>query len=141
MLSRRVPRGLQLGVERQIELEDVDARLAENTENPAARAIAAIPKYEAGVRAAVESGKLQRGLSRVTLQSWQQSASTVGAARLQSGVQKGEAKMASFLTQFIPFQQSVASAVRAMPSLTETDRENRMLEQVRRTRQFRRTGS
>lgn len=111
------------------------------TENPAQKAIAAIPKYVAGVQAAVDSGKLQRGLGRVTLQSWQQAAATTGASRLASGVQKGEAKMNAFLSQFIPFQQSVTQAVRAMPSTTPEDREQRMLEQVRRTRRFQRTGS
>lgn len=111
------------------------------TENPAQKAIQAIPKYQAGVQAAIDSGKLQRGLSRVTLQSWQQAAATTGAARLATGVQKGETKMNNFLTQFIPFQANVTASVRAMPSTTPEDREARMLEQVRRTRKFVRTGS
>lgn len=110
------------------------------TENPAAKAIQAIPKYQAGIQAAIDSGKLQRGLQRVTLQSWQQAAATTGATRLASGVQKGEQKMASFLQQFLPFQAAVTASVRSMPSTTPEEREARMLEQVRRTRTFQRTG-
>ena len=109
------------------------------TENPAAKAAAASEKYRTGVMAALDSGKYQRGLSRVTLQSWQQAAATTGATRLASGVAKGEAKMNAFLTQFVPFQQSVTASVRAMDSSTPEAREQRMLEQVRRTRKFVRT--
>lgn len=111
------------------------------TENPAQKAAQAVDKYVAGIQEAIQTGKYQRGLGRVTLQSWQQAAVNVGAGRLGSGVQKGEQKMNSFLTQFLPFQQAVTQSVRAMPSLTPEDREQRMLEQVRRTRKFVRTGS
>jgi hypothetical protein len=110
------------------------------TTNPAQLAAQAVDKYVAGVQEAIQSGKYQRGLGRVTLQSWQQAAINVGAGRLASGVQKGEQKMNGFLTQFLPFQQAVTASVRAMPSTTPEDREQRMLEQVRRTRKFQRTG-
>ena len=108
-------------------------------EAPTAKAAAAQDKYLAGVQDAVDSGKYRDGLMAVSLQAWQQAAVQTGAARLASGVAKGESKFSGFIAEFAPFQQQLTSRVRGMPSTTVEEREARMLAQVRGTRQFRRT--
>lgn len=104
------------------------------TESPMEKAAQAQDKYLANVTQAVQDGRYAEGLRSVSLQSWKDAAETVGAPRLQTGVAKGEAKMAAFLAEFIPQQQAITRQVRAMPSTTEADREERMLAQVRATR-------
>lgn len=106
------------------------------TEAPGAKAARAVDKYAAGVTRAVEDGTFAQNSAAVTLQSWQASAAD-GAKRLAAGVQKGEGKMQQFMDQFLPFAQSVSDQVQSMPSATEADRDQRMLENANRLRKFR----
>ena len=105
------------------------------TEAPGAKAAAAVDKYEAGVRKAIDEGTFAENSRKVSLQSWQQSASE-GASRLASGVKKGEGKMQKFLGEFLPFAQQVSDQIQSMPSTTESDRDQRMLENARKLRGF-----
>lgn len=107
------------------------------TENPAAKAAAAADDYARGVREAVESGRYQAGLGRVTLQGWKDKAANTGARRYADGIKDGETKMAAHLSQFLPFLAQVKAEVDAMPSSTEADRDARVLHQIRRAREYR----
>lgn len=75
------------------------------TESPTAKAAAASDRYISGVQRAVESGKFQNSLQRVTLQSWQQSASNKGAARLASGAAAAQDKFQQQMGKLLPFIQ------------------------------------
>lgn len=109
------------------------------TVNPMQRAIAAIPKYQANVNAAVQSGKLQRGLSRVSEAEWKQRATQVGATKLAQGAADAKGKMESFLSQWLPFVDSVRNKVNSMPSTTKQDRLNKMIANATALSEFRRT--
>lgn len=108
------------------------------TESPTAAAARNIDKYQAGVQEAIESGKLQRGLQRVTKENWIAATVNVGAQRLASGFTKGEQKFQGFMTEFLPFVQGVQQQVKAMPSATPEERDQRMLRAAQLMRQFRR---
>lgn len=114
------------------------AGIASVTEAPGAKAAAAVDKYEAGVMRAVETGKFAQRVGSVTLADWKASAEA-NAGKLKDGVKKGERKMQSFLTEYLPFVSGVSAEIQSMPSTTEDDREARMLANVRRLRQFRRS--
>lgn len=111
------------------------------TESPTAAAARNIEGYRQGVQDAIDSGKLQRGLQRVTKESWIASTVNTGAQRLASGYAKGEQKFQSFMTEFLPFVSSVQQQVKAMPNATPEDRDQRMLQAAKLMRGFRRRNS
>jgi hypothetical protein len=117
----------------------VEAGVRAVTVSPTQKAAAKADKYLAGVQRAVDSRRFQNGLNRVTLQDWQNAMLTKGTQRIAGGVKEAEGKFTAFMSDFLPFVQSVQAAVKAMPDDTEQDRENRMLENVRRLRQFTRS--
>lgn len=117
--------------------ENYRAGVQSVTEAPGTKAAAAVGKYKAGVERAVETGKFADNVGRVTLAEWKASAE-MGAKRLADGVKKGEAKMGRFLTDFLPFVATVQAEVQGMPSTTESEREERMLRNVRALREYRR---
>lgn len=85
------------------------------TVNPAAAAAARQDAYQAGVQRAVADGSYQRGLSRVTLQSWQQAMITKGIPRIASGAAASQAKMQQFMDKWLPYQQGLAAQLAATP--------------------------
>lgn len=93
-------------------------------------------KYLQGVQDAVSSGKFQSALRGVSLNDWKQAAITKGARRLSDGVTAAVPKMQAVMTQLLPQIQAIQSQVRAMPDTTESDREARMVENMRRMRQI-----
>lgn len=105
---------------------------------PQQQAAAAQDKYVAGVQAAVQSGKWQRGLQRSTLSDWKNGMLNKGMSRIASGATAAVPKMQSFMTQFLPFLDGVTQQVKAMPSTTLQDRINRAVAQMQGTAQFQR---
>lgn len=57
--------------------------------------------------------QFEQGLNKVSLSSWQQSATTTGAARLSTGATKGQPKVQAFMTNFIP---ALANIVNGLPA-------------------------
>ena len=119
--------------------QDIAAGVDATTENPAKAAIAALDKMRARILEALDSGKVERGLDRVTLEGWKKAMKEVGIGRIASGVDaKGAAKMAEFMKEFLPFLESVGNELDSMPDTTFEDSVIRMVHQVRRTHDFKR---
>ena len=106
------------------------------TVSPTVQAAAKVDKYLAGVQAAVDSGKFQRSLQAVSAQDWKNAMLNKGLQRLQNGVTEGVPKMTAFMTKFLPYAQQVSQTIQSMSDATESDREQRMLENVRQLRKF-----
>jgi hypothetical protein len=85
------------------------------TVNPAAKAAAASQQYLNGVNAAVASGKYQRGLGRVTLQSWQDAMLTKGLPRIATGATQAKPKFSAFMAKWMPYQQGLQQKLQQMP--------------------------
>jgi len=120
---------------------DVAAGVDRVSEAPTAKAAAKIDKMLANFMEAVSSGKVARGLNRVTLQEWKDAMKTVGVGRIASGVDgKGTAKMESFAREFYPFLERVQSEIDAMPDTTLEDSINRAVTNMRRLHEFKRGG-
>jgi len=94
--------------------ESVKSGVQGVTESPTAKAAAQADRYVMGVQQAVASGKWQSGLQSVSLQQWKDSV-IAGIPNIANGVNKAKPKMQAFLTQFLPYVDSVAQQVRAMP--------------------------
>lgn len=65
----------------------------------------------AGIQASVMSGKWAASLRGTSLQGWKDSMKNKTVPRLQSGAASGESKMANFMTQWLPYEQGVVSAL------------------------------
>tara|TARA_R100001086_G_scaffold245998_1_gene177658 strand:- start:816 stop:1232 length:417 start_codon:yes stop_codon:yes gene_type:complete len=70
-----------------------------------------IPRMVAGIQEAAASGKIARGLDRVSLSDWQQAYITKGIPRIASGVAAAEPKFESFMASFLPFAERVRSSL------------------------------
>ena len=87
---------------------------------------------------AVNSGKWENGLRRVTLGDWKKAAIEKGVPRISQGVASAGGKMTEFASQLLPFQDSLKSQVDSMPDLTLEDNINRMNTWVRGMSKFKR---
>lgn len=85
------------------------------TTAPTQLAAAKEQKYLAGVQRAVTEGKYKRGLERVSLSDWQQSMIQKGIPRMAQGAQAGKPKVAAFMADMLPFQETLRSQLSAMP--------------------------
>lgn len=77
------------------------------TEAPTMKAARESSRYLSGVQEAVASGKWQRGLQAVSLQSWQDAMNGKGAARVATGATAAIPKMTQFMSKLLPYQENV----------------------------------
>lgn len=119
--------------------QDVAAGVDRVTVNPADKAIAALDKMRARLIEALDNGKVEAGLSRVTLESWKAAMKDIGVARIASGVDaKGVKKWDAFAAEFFPYLDQIEAELERMPDTTFEDSVNRMVHQVRRAHEFKR---
>ncbi|HET6917654.1 MAG TPA: hypothetical protein VFH56_16325 [Acidimicrobiales bacterium] len=85
------------------------------TTAPTALAAAQAQAFVTGVTNAVASGKWQAGLNRVSLQDWQNAMIQKGIPRIGPGATAAQGKFASFMSQLLPFQQSLSQQLAQMP--------------------------
>lgn len=95
-------------------------------------------KMLTNLTAAVQSGKWESGLRRVSLGDWKKAAIEKGVPRISQGVAAAGGKMTDFANQLLPFQDSLKSQVDSMPDLTLEDNINRMNAWVRGMSKFKR---
>lgn len=104
---------------------DYTAGIQRVTQAPGAAAAAKEQKYQAGVQAAVTSGKWRRKVGAVSLQDWQNAAVNKGASRLASGAQNAQSKMAAAGARILPIIDAARQAVSGMPDNTVEERINK----------------
>jgi hypothetical protein len=110
------------------------------SESPMAKAAQALDKALQNYMRAIESGKMEAGLNRVTLQQWKDAMVNIGIGRIAAGVDnKGTGKMQQFAQEFYPFLERVQGEIDAMPSTTLEDNIQRMVHNARRLAEFRRS--
>ena len=109
------------------------------TVNPAERALAANAKRVAKLRESIEKKTWENKMAKVSLEDWKRKAATLGAERFIPGVEANVDKIEGFIRSFQPKLESLTSSVKAMPETTDTEREARMLAQVRGMRKMKGT--
>lgn len=105
---------------------------------PGVKAAAQKQVWLANIQA--KADKWENNTKAVTLQSWQ-AATEAGAARIAAGVNAKKGKMESFLTEFLPYVETVQRQVDAMPRGSLEQNLARMMENARKLSQFKRTGA
>jgi hypothetical protein len=96
--------------------------------------------YINGVMAAVNTGKWQAGLNRVSLSAWQNAAANLGSQRLGAGATNAQPKVLSFMQSFWPTLQSAQNQVKQMPADTYEARKARSTTMMDLLHAFKRTG-
>ena len=127
-----------ISVERWIKKQLERVRVAEDeykagiesvTENPCAKAAEKADKYLKRIEERVEYWKTR--LSKISLEEWKRR-TLEKARRFPEGVRAAEDRIREFVRNWQPILADIQAAVRAMPDLTDADREKRMIENLRR---------
>lgn len=105
------------------------------TKDPTALAIANQARALTNYQAAMNSGKWAAKLRAVGKQGWQ-AAVAAKASNFSTGVQSAQTRFVDAFGQLLAFENSLQQQVDAMPSVTDVDREQRMLAWVRGMRQY-----
>lgn len=106
---------------------------------PTEKAATKKDKMLANLTASVQSGKWESGLRRVTLADWKKATVEKGIPRIAQGASGATGKVSAFASQLLPFQDTLAAQVNAMPDLTLEDSINRMTTWVRGMSKFQRS--
>lgn len=106
------------------------------TKAPGAAAAAAADKWLA--RVTQSKAKFAANVGRVSLQEWQNSYVNIGIPRVAQGAQAKQAKVQSFMDQFLPYLQRGVSAIDQMPNVTLEDGIARASAMIRYNAKFQR---
>lgn len=117
----------------------IAAQVAKVTEAPTERAAAKIGKMQTKFNEAVASGKVERGLRRVSLSDWKAAMIEKGVPRISQGLDQARNKVVEFNREFYPHLERVQSEIAAMPDTTLEDSISRMVHNVRRNAEFKRS--
>jgi len=117
--------------------EDIRRGVEATTVNPAAEAVKKKEKFKRRLMEAIDGGKWEGSLSKVTTEQWKSAVLDKGLARVPSGATAAQDKMASFMNKLLSYQESLKAKIAAMPDLTLEDRINRMTTWIREMSKFR----
>lgn len=116
--------------------QDITNGVNNVTTAPGQLAAAKSQKWIQGVQNAAD--KWKRNVASVSLQSWQQSMTTVGIPRVAQGAQLKKGKYTAFASQFYPFLDANVAKIKTMPDTTIEDRINKAVAMMRMNSQFQR---
>ncbi len=106
--------------------QDIRTGVERVSENPAEKAIAAQDKMVSKFNAAMQQGKYERAMRRVTLSDWKRATIEVGLGRIPQGVEKAQPKMQEFGRQLIEHINGGLGDLDRMPDVTLEDSISRM---------------
>jgi hypothetical protein len=99
--------------------------------DPIERGIATEAKYAEETRKAIDQKRRAAGLAKTDMATWYKYSASIGADKLVDGVVKREEKVAKFIQAFQPMLTSHLGKIDALAEATDSDRENKMLENLR----------
>ena len=107
---------------------------------PSSQAAAAADLWQRNVSSQDAKDKFTSGLNAVSLSDWKNAMIQKGAANMANGVRNAGQKMTKFLTAFLPVAAASSDQIAGMPKGTETDSINRMVQNMRNMKAFRKNG-
>lgn len=105
--------------------------VASPRKDPIAAGIAAEDKYAAEVKKAIEEKRRQKALQATNMDEWYTYTTEIGKPRLVEGVVKREKEVKDFVNSWQPILLDHVSKIDVMPDVTDKDREERMLANLR----------
>lgn len=120
-------------------VEDMRIGVQNVTVAPTIKAAAAIPKMRAKLLESIDSGKVERGLKRVSLGDWQTAMIDKGIPRVAAGVDGAALKIEAFYGELMPHIDKLQAEVKKLPHVTFEDGIQRMTAFARGMHKFKRT--
>ena len=105
--------------------------IARPKKDPIEAGIAAEDKWAARIKEAIDEQRRKKALQATSMQEWFNYANEIGAGRLVEGVTKREAKVDKFVKAWQPLLLDHVSKIDEMSAVTDSDMEQRMLENLR----------
>ena len=102
-------------------LEDIRRGIARVSVSPTEQAALAKDRMQTNLDAAIDSGKWEEGLRRVSLQDWKEKTSNVGVNRIAAGIDAATTKNTAMATRLLAAVDAAADEVNAMPKGTLED--------------------
>lgn len=99
--------------------------------DPIKAGIASQAKYAAQMAKPEVIARRAEGLGKTNMDEWASMSERIGAGRLVQGVTERRYKVERFVGRFQPLLASHVARLDAMPDVTDSDRERRMVENVR----------
>jgi len=100
--------------------------------NPIEEALKKYEKWKSNLLAAIKEDRWKKTMAKIPMEEWQTFASTIGADRYSGGIEAKKEKQANFVDKWRPHLEAIQKDVRALPDVTDLEREKRMLENLRR---------
>jgi len=120
-------------------IQDIQSGIERVTESPTAKAAKKADKMKARLVAAIDDGKWQRGLMKVSLEDWKEKAVRKGIPRIADGIDGAAKKVIDFAGQLLPHIDKVKGDIDKMPDLTLEDSINRMVTFTRGMSKFKKS--
>lgn len=120
-------------------VEDMKMGVAKVTESPTEKAAAAKDKMQARLNEALNNGKWEAGLKRVSLDDWKKAMTEKGINRVAAGIDGAKPKVIAFARDLLPYIDEQRAKIKAMPDATLEDSISRMVEFTRGMSQFKRS--
>ncbi len=127
-MSRRWKEGVSQAGERWVE------GIQNPREDPKAAAIKANATYKAGVTKSLAEDAWLKGVQNIDQSEALATAVAVGAAGYSSGALARAPKHERVMGRVVPLMTAAVTAVRALPAVTDADRENRAVQMIRGAR-------
>lgn len=119
-------------------LPDMQKGVEKVTVSPTLKAAAKKTKMLANLTKAVQDGKWEAGLKRVTLDDWKNKMINKGIGRVSVGIDEAAPKTIAFYEKLLPFQDGIKAKIEKMPDVTLQDNINRMVTQITEMAKFKR---
>lgn len=119
--------------------EDIRKGVERVTEAPTLKAAAKKDKMRANLNKALDDGKWERGLKRVTLEDWKSKMIDKGVGRIAAGIDAAAPKVREFASELLPHIDKVQAEIKGMPDVSLEDNINRMTTFIRGMAKFTRT--
>lgn len=121
-------------------VEDMRIGVDSVTTNPLEKAIKKIPKMRANLLKAIDEGKVERGMRRVSLDDWKNAMIDRGIPRVAAGVDAAAGKIEDFYGELLPHIDKARQSIERLPDVSLEDSINRMSTFIREMAKFKRKG-
>lgn len=112
-------------------IEDMRSGVSRVTVAPTQQAASKKEKFRAGIQSAIDSGKWEAGLKRVSLEEWKMKMLDKGLGRVAAGIDSAAEKVEAFAADLNAHQDRLKSEIASMPDISLEDNINRMTAWVR----------
>jgi len=115
---------------------DIQAGIERVSVSPTVQAASKKQKMLTNLTEAVNNGKWEAGLRRVSLDEWKSQAVNKGLGRIAAGIDGAQGKVTAFAEKLITYENRILGDVDKMPDLTLEDSISRMTKWAREMAKF-----